>query len=138
MNLRPKPRHLIVELNDTAHASTTRGGLHVPATAIRYKHRQLRKGRVVAVGEKVPAELVKEGEDAVFKNQAGYMIPEWPGYDHREGDLRMLHMDEIEAAAAPGADIEGRHTEPEDTHQWFQRKWLEPHAPAADDVVSED
>jgi co-chaperonin GroES (HSP10) len=138
MSLLPLDDRILVAFSDLGVAKLSRGGLHIPDTAKVFKHRQLRKGEVIAVGKRVAPDRVKVGDHVAFLNQAGYDVPSWPGHEHREGTLRMLREKELEMVCEPEDDIEGRHVEPEDDQQWWQKAWLKGHEPSNDDVRGDD
>ena len=86
---------VLIRLTDVAAQTMTPSGLlHIPDTAKKYRHRLMRRGRVVAVGGKVTT--VHAGDEVLFAHQDGYQVPEWPDEPHAEQELRMIREAELE------------------------------------------
>ena len=94
MALRPLDDRILVRLSDVAVQTRTAGGLYIPDTAKQYRHRLMRRGRVVACGTKVT--LVRPGDEVTFTQQDGFEVPEWPDEPHADKELRMVREKELE------------------------------------------
>jgi co-chaperonin GroES (HSP10) len=92
--IKPTGDHILVELDDAPAQSATAGGIIIPDNAKVARSRLMRRGKVVAVGPKVDGR-VRPGEQVCFLQQDGYRVPSWPGWEHREEQLRMLREREL-------------------------------------------
>ena len=92
----------MIRLTDLAVQTKTASGLlHIPDNAKKFRHRLMRRGRIVAIGGRVTltrpdGSPLAPGDEVTFTQQSGYDVPEWPGEPHAERELRMVRQDDLE------------------------------------------